>query len=122
MQDWTLVCSIIEIVVESLAIILYVAAFWRYASKSKLRKSMDLRDQARHELYLRKLADGDEDVYRPTEHEMKTTTDVNLAERGYSMYIAPNTLTIGAPIIDPNSGLAINPHTGEATKPATNYH
>ncbi|RVD83583.1 uncharacterized protein DFL_007967 [Arthrobotrys flagrans] len=115
--DWTLVCSIIEIVIESLAIILYVAAFWRYASKSKLRKSMDLRDQARHELYLRKLADGDDDVYRPTEHEMKTTTDINLAERGYSMYIQPSTVAVGAPIIDPNSGLAIDPHTGEATKP-----
>ncbi|KAK6334620.1 hypothetical protein TWF718_010076 [Orbilia javanica] len=117
--DWTFVCSIIEIVIESLAIILYVAAFWRYASKSKLRKSMDLRDKARHELYLRKLADGDEDVYRPTEHEMKTTGDVDLAERGYSMYIQPSTVAVGAPIIDPNSGLAIDPHTGEATKPSS---
>lgn len=116
--DWTFVCAIIEIVIESLAIILYVAAFWRYASKSKLRKSMDLRDQARHELYLRKLADGDDDVYRPTEHEMKTTTDINLAERGYSMYIPPSAMTIGAPIIDPNSGLAIDSKTGEATKPS----
>jgi hypothetical protein len=117
--DWTLVCAIIEIVVESLAILLYVAAFWRFASKSRLRKSMDLRDQARHELYLRKLADGDEDVYRPTEHELKTTTDINLAERGYSMYIPPSSMTIGQPIIDPNSGLAVNPQTGEATKPSS---
>ena len=78
---------------------------------------MDLRDQARHELYLRKLADGDDDVYRPTEHEMKTTGDINLAERGYSMYIQSSIVAVGAPIIDPNSGLAIDPHTGEATKP-----
>ncbi|KAF3928697.1 hypothetical protein AA313_de0203177 [Arthrobotrys entomopaga] len=117
--DWTLVCSIIEIIIESIAIVLYVGAFWRYASKSKLRKSMDLRDEARHELYLRKLADGDDDVYRPTAHEMKTTTDVNLAERGYSMYIPPSSMNVGAPIIDPNSGLAIDPHTGEATKPSS---
>lgn len=117
--DWTFVCAIIEIVIESLAIILYVAAFWRYASKSRLRKSMDLRDQARHELYLRKLADGDEDVYRPTEHELKTTTDINLVERGYSMYIQPSTMSVGAPIIDPNSGLSIDPKTGEATKPSS---
>lgn len=116
--SWTFICSIIEIVVESLAIILYVAAFWRFASKSKLRKSMDLRDQARHELYLRKLANGDDDVYRPTEHEMKTTTDINLIERGYSMYIPPS--SVGAPIIDPNSGLAVDPQTGEATKPSSN--
>jgi len=116
--SWSLVCSVIEICVESIAILLYVAAFWRFASKSKLRKSMDLRDQARHELYLRKLANGDDDVYRPTEHEMKTTTDINLAERGYSMYFPPSAMTVGAPIIDPNSGLAINPQTGEATKPS----
>ncbi|KAJ6255837.1 hypothetical protein Dda_9447 [Drechslerella dactyloides] len=117
--DWTFVCSMIEIIIESLAIVLYAGAFWRYASKSKLRKSMDLRDKARHELYLRKLADGDEDVYRPTEHEMKTTTDINLAERGYSMYIPQTSMTVGAPIIDPKSGLAIDPHTGEATKPSS---
>ncbi|EPS38521.1 hypothetical protein H072_7747 [Dactylellina haptotyla CBS 200.50] len=116
--DWTLVCSIIEIIIESLAIILYVGAFWRFASKTKLRKSMDLRDQARHELYLRKLADGDDDVYRPTAHEMKTTTDINLAERGYSMYLPQSNMAVGAPIIDPNSGLAVDPHTGEATKPS----
>jgi len=81
---------------------------------------MDLRDQARHELYLRKLADGDDDVYRPTEHEMKTTTDINLAERGYSMYIPPSAaMGIGAPIIDPSSGLSIDPKTGEAAKPSS---
>ncbi|EWC44634.1 hypothetical protein DRE_06623 [Drechslerella stenobrocha 248] len=118
--DWTFVCSIIEIVIESLAIILYVAAFFRFASKTRLRKSMDLRDKARHELYLRKLADGDEDVYRPTEHEMKTTTDVDLAERGYSVYMQTTVVTVGAPIIDPNSGLPLDPRTGEAVKPLPN--
>ena len=80
---------------------------------------MDLRDQARHELYLRKLANGDDDVYRPTEHEMKATTDINLAERGYSVYIPPSSAPVFTPIIDPNSGLAIDPQTGEATKPST---
>lgn len=52
MQNWVLVCCIIEIVLESITILLYAAVFYRYYTKQRLRKSMHVRDQARSDLYL----------------------------------------------------------------------
>jgi hypothetical protein len=54
-QDWVLLCAIIEISVETISIMIYGFAFWRLMSKRKLRKSMDVRDKARNELWLAKL-------------------------------------------------------------------
>jgi len=54
-QDWVLVCAIIEIVVETISIAVYAFAFYRLTSKHRLRKSMDIRDKARSELWLVKL-------------------------------------------------------------------
>ncbi|RPA91303.1 hypothetical protein L873DRAFT_1714646 [Choiromyces venosus 120613-1] len=54
-QDWVLVCSIIEILVECVSIAIYAFAFYRLTSKRRLRKSMDIRDKARNELWLAKL-------------------------------------------------------------------
>jgi len=55
LQDWTLICIIIELVVEVISITLYSIIFYRYWSKRKLRKSMDVRDKARSDLYLAQL-------------------------------------------------------------------
>lgn len=55
LQDWALICCIIEIVVETLVISLYAIVFYRYWSKRKLRKSMAIRDKARSDLYLAQL-------------------------------------------------------------------
>ncbi|KAI1006010.1 hypothetical protein K3495_g2211 [Podosphaera aphanis] len=52
MQNWTLLCCIIETVLESITILLYGVVFYRYHSKQRLRKSMDIRDRARSDLYL----------------------------------------------------------------------
>ncbi|KAK8186454.1 hypothetical protein BC567DRAFT_240332 [Phyllosticta citribraziliensis] len=52
LQDWSLVCCIIEVVVEVLSIIIYGIVFYRFWSKRKLRKSMATRDRARSDLYL----------------------------------------------------------------------
>lgn len=46
---------IIEIVVEVISIILYSVVFYRYYTKRKLTKSMDMRDKARSDLYLAQL-------------------------------------------------------------------
>lgn len=54
-QNWSLVCCIIEIVLESITILLYAVVFYRYYSKQRLRKSMDVRDRARSDLYLAQL-------------------------------------------------------------------
>lgn len=55
LQDWTLICIIIELVVEIISITLYSIVFYRYWSKRKLHKSMDMRDKARSDLYLAQL-------------------------------------------------------------------
>lgn len=55
LQDWTLICIIIELVVEIISIALYSIVFYRYWSKRKLHKSMDMRDKARSDLYLAQL-------------------------------------------------------------------
>lgn len=55
MQNWTLICIIIEVVVEVMAITLYSVLFYRYYTKRRLTKSMDMRDKARSDLYLAQL-------------------------------------------------------------------
>ncbi|KAH6690447.1 hypothetical protein F5X68DRAFT_229764 [Plectosphaerella plurivora] len=55
LNDWVLVCIAIEIVIEMMAIALYSIVFYRYYTKRKLHKSMDMRDKARSDLYLAQL-------------------------------------------------------------------
>jgi uncharacterized membrane protein len=55
LQNWTLICIIIEVVVEVVAITLYSVVFYRYWSKRRLAKSMDMRDRARSDMYLAQL-------------------------------------------------------------------
>ncbi|KAM0450338.1 hypothetical protein ACHAPV_004007 [Trichoderma viride] len=55
LQNWSLICIIIEVVVEVISILLYSIVFYRYYSKRRLHKSMDVRDRARSDLYLAQL-------------------------------------------------------------------
>ncbi|KAI9370492.1 hypothetical protein BJX61DRAFT_548879 [Aspergillus egyptiacus] len=55
LQDWGLVCVVIEVVIEVLIILIYAVVFYRFWSKRKLAKSMDRRDKARSDLYLAQL-------------------------------------------------------------------
>jgi hypothetical protein len=50
-----MICAIIEVTVEVISIILYSIIFYRYYSKRKLHKTMDMRDKARSDLYLAQL-------------------------------------------------------------------
>lgn len=55
-QDWVVVCAIIEISVEFLAIGVYMFGFYRiFVSKKRLRKSTMMRDDARSSLWLAQL-------------------------------------------------------------------
>lgn len=54
-QNWVLICIIIEIVVEVICISLYSIVFYRYYTKRRLHKSMDMRDKARSDMYLAQL-------------------------------------------------------------------
>ncbi|KAF1984558.1 hypothetical protein K402DRAFT_395576 [Aulographum hederae CBS 113979] len=55
LQNWSLVCCIIEVVVEVFTITIYGIVFYRYYSKRQLHKSMQRRDTARSDLYLAQL-------------------------------------------------------------------
>lgn len=55
LQNWSLVCCIIEVVVETITIAVYGVVFYRFYSKRQLRKSMAHRDRARSDLYLAQL-------------------------------------------------------------------
>ncbi|RYP74802.1 hypothetical protein DL770_007529 [Monosporascus sp. CRB-9-2] len=55
LQNWTLICIIIEIIIDVISIILYSIVFYRYYTKRRLTKSMDMRDRARSDLYLAQL-------------------------------------------------------------------
>jgi len=76
-QDWVVVCAIIEISLEFLAICVYLFAFYRiFYSKRRLRKSLHVRDEARASLWLAKLKEQ-QDLEAGTGHE--TETDKNTA-------------------------------------------
>ncbi|EWG43854.1 hypothetical protein FVEG_05144 [Fusarium verticillioides 7600] len=55
LQNWAMICIIIEVVIEVLCILLYSVVFYRYYTKRRLFKSMDMRDRARSDLYLAQL-------------------------------------------------------------------
>lgn len=55
LQNWSLICCLIEIVVETITIAIYGIIFYRFYSKRQLRKSMATRDRARSDLYLAQL-------------------------------------------------------------------
>ncbi|PYI29146.1 hypothetical protein BP00DRAFT_349550 [Aspergillus indologenus CBS 114.80] len=55
LQDWGLVCAVIEIVLEILVLLVYVVVAYRFWTKRKLAMSMDRRDRARTDLYMAQL-------------------------------------------------------------------
>ncbi|GAM89255.1 hypothetical protein ANO11243_072920 [Dothideomycetidae sp. 11243] len=55
LQNWSLVCCIIEVVVEAITISIYSIMAYRFWSKRRLTKSMSNRNNARSELYTAQL-------------------------------------------------------------------
>lgn len=55
LQNWSLVCCLIEVIVEVITILIYGIVFYRFYSKRRLRKTMARRDTARSDLYLAQL-------------------------------------------------------------------
>ncbi|OOQ90878.1 hypothetical protein PEBR_02977 [Penicillium brasilianum] len=55
LQDWGLVCAIIEVVIEVLVLLIYGVVAYRLWTKRRLMKTMDTRDKARSDLYLAQL-------------------------------------------------------------------
>jgi len=55
LQNWSLICALIEVTIEVITISIYAIVFYRFRSKRKLMHSMDHRDKARNDLYLAQL-------------------------------------------------------------------
>lgn len=107
LQDWSLVCCIIEIVVEIIVIAIYGVVFYRFYSKNRLRKSMDARDKARSDLYLAQLRSQSAPNTPGFAHTPRTPrfpvamSEVNtqsVAEKGYAQsYVSPQSATTTSP-------------------------
>lgn len=109
LQDWSLVCCIIEIVVEIIVIAIYGIVFYRFYSKNRLRKSMDARDKARSDLYLAQLRSQSAPntpgfAYTPRTPRFPTTAmsevkedAYSAAENGHSQAFSPNSAAATAP-------------------------
>lgn len=107
LQDWSLVCCIIEIVVEIIVIAIYGVVFYRFYSKNRLRKSMDARDKARSDLYLAQLRSQSAPNTPGFAHTPRTPrfpvamSEVNTqsaAEKGYAQsYVSPQSATTTSP-------------------------
>lgn len=105
LQDWSLVCCIIEVVVELITISIYGVVFYRFYSKNKLRKSMDNRDRARSDLYLAQLRSQSapntpgytQTPRSPSFPIMKSADPYSAAENGHSpvQYASATTPTQG---------------------------
>lgn len=97
-QDWVVVCAIIEIVVESISIAVYVFAFYRFHTKHQLRKSMNVRDEARSSLWLAKLK---EQQATEADHETSVNTAYNQINSNSSdVYVAAEEAR-AVPILQP---------------------
>lgn len=108
LQDWSLVCCIIEIVVELIVIAIYGVVFYRFYSKNRLRKSMDARDKARSDLYLAQLRTQSAPntpgfAYTPRTPRFPTGMSEikedphSAAENGHAQSFSPNSATTAAP-------------------------
>jgi len=90
-NNWVTVCGIIEICVETITIGVYIFAFYRLHSKQQLRKSMQIRDQHRSNIWLNKLkeeqaVDAEED-HETTRNTLLNSQGVFMAESGRAVPI-----------------------------------
>lgn len=131
LQDWSLVCCIIEIVVEVIVIAIYGVVFYRFYSKNRLRKSMDARDKARSDLYLAQLRSQSAPNTPGFAHTPRTPrfpiamTEAkedphSAAENGYGR--SPQSATTASPFklqAPPIKNTPKNPQVGFASMPAS---
>ncbi|EMC91372.1 hypothetical protein BAUCODRAFT_28484 [Baudoinia panamericana UAMH 10762] len=117
LQNWSLVCCIIEVVVETITIVVYGVTFYRFYSKRQLRKSMANRDRARSDLYLAQLRSQSapntpglapgylsprEGGYKPQAEYFNNASDVEEGNVQYvdpSVHAAPKPFQLQAPPI-----------------------
>lgn len=102
LQNWSLVCAIIEIVIEVLTIAIYAVVFYRFYSKRQLRKSMAIRDRARSDLYLAQLraqsAPGTPAPFSPRDGGYKP--------QGLAAYVNGPDMEDGVQYVDPDQKIA----------------
>ncbi|KAI0911641.1 hypothetical protein F4824DRAFT_494849 [Ustulina deusta] len=113
LQNWSLICALIEIVLDVFTITLYSIVFFRYITKRKLTKSMDMRDRARSDLYLAQLRSQsapNTPGFGPkspsfSQYAMSPRFPPSTYNSLSEMSKAPS-FTPGAPIVEPSSSFA----------------
>jgi FtsZ-interacting cell division protein ZipA len=91
---------VIEIVVETITIAIYGVIFYRFSSKRKLRKSMDIRDKARTDLYLAQLRSQsapNTPGFPPTPRFAPPGDALSQAEEGYGSQFATKPQSFSQP-------------------------
>jgi hypothetical protein len=123
-QNWALICIIIEVVLEVISITLYSIVFYRYYSKRRLMKSMDLRDKARSDLYLAQLRSQsapNTPGFGPkspafSQYAMSPRFPPSAYKSLDDISEAP-TFTPAAPLVEPTSAFAEAPSPRSSDKP-----
>lgn len=96
MNEWIAICALIEIVVELLLICVYIFAFYRFVyTKRKLRKSLNVRDEARSNIWIAKLQSQKEKenledettTMNTTYNQLNSNTAFKDAEEGHAVPI-----------------------------------
>ncbi|EPS25961.1 hypothetical protein PDE_00897 [Penicillium oxalicum 114-2] len=102
LQDWGLVCAVIEIVIELIVLLIYGVVAYRFWTKRRLMKTMDGRDKARSDLYLAQL-------------RMQSAPNTpGFPQGGYASYPAKNPYVVS---VDPLSSA----EKGQAEPTTTQY-
>jgi hypothetical protein len=94
LKNWVIVCAIIEICAEVLTMGVYAFAVYRITySKRKLRKSMNIRNEARSSVWMAKLKEqkqeeeSDPETYMNTTYNQNSNTPYIEAEEGRAVPI-----------------------------------
>ncbi|KAI1485943.1 hypothetical protein F5X96DRAFT_682410 [Biscogniauxia mediterranea] len=128
LQNWALICIIIEIVIDVITITLYSVVFYRYYTKRRLTKSMDMRDRARSDLYLAQLRSqsapntpgfaGTAPMKSPafSQYALSPRFPPSAYKSLSDISEAP-TFTPGAQIIEPQSSFAASASSSPVDKP-----
>ncbi|KAL2417754.1 hypothetical protein ABEF95_004952 [Exophiala dermatitidis] len=114
LQDWSLICCIIEVVVEVIVIAIYGIVFYRFWSKNRLRKSMDARDRARTDLYLAQLRTQSA-PNTPGFAQTPRTPGFPTAQKSMDSNYCPEVER--GPLSSPTQYAAVSPHSNTTASP-----
>lgn len=105
LQNWSLVCCIIEVVVETITVAIYAIIAYRFWSKRRLTHSMGKRNNARSDLYLAQLRASAPNTPAPWVPDAKSHPEAESIElqhpRPFVLQPAPASRNISPTVVVP---------------------